>query len=148
MTNWIPTIAHKVRCHVAAALVSVPAVFSSAIALTRSWGTSTSRLIQIFNFVVRLARAGGPVGNAAILAPPGAEAYAWRRLSTALRRQSAEAGNGLDRTARPDPPGHDDGKQQQPDRESERVVQLPVRSMLCSLQRQTRSGSQPMKSLS
>jgi len=35
-------------------------------------------------------------------------------------RQSAEAGNGLDRMIRPDPPQHDDGKQQQPDRESER----------------------------
>jgi len=77
MTNWIPTIAHKMRCHVAAALVSVPAAFPPAIALTRSWGTSTSRLFEIFNFVIRLARTGGPVGNAAILAPPRAEAYAW-----------------------------------------------------------------------
>ena len=33
MTNWIPTIAHKVRCHGTAALVSVPAVFSSVVAL-------------------------------------------------------------------------------------------------------------------
>jgi hypothetical protein len=56
MTNWIPTIAHKVRCHGAAALVSVPAVFSSVVALTRSWGTSGSRLFEMFKF-------GDPLGE-------------------------------------------------------------------------------------
>ena len=36
------------------------------------------------------------------------------------RRQAADLGNGLDRAVRPDPVGHDDGEQQQPDRERER----------------------------
>ena len=35
-------------------------------------------------------------------------------------RQSAEAGNSLDRAVRPDPVGHDDSEQQQTDRDRER----------------------------
>jgi hypothetical protein len=36
MTNWMPTIAHKVRCHCVAALPSAAAPLGCCIALPRS----------------------------------------------------------------------------------------------------------------
>ena len=87
-------------------------------------GTVEERMLELQQR--KKALAAGIYEAAAAMPPPAskrptssASSSRWGDLLP-CHRQAAEVGNGLDRAVGPDPVGHDDGEQQQTDRDRER----------------------------